>query len=134
MSITIKNRLRVIRGNKLVIPGCEPISAFTSTTLAANMNCPASVVDLDVALEAIPGSTIISFPNNGGYGREVYFVLPSGPPQSPNSCDNPCISTVEDWYQVLKDIASEEVIEEESFGREPTLEDLCQNIKLKGIF
>jgi len=135
MTITIKNRLRVLRGNKLVIPGCEPISAFTSPTLAANWTCKASVVDLDAALEAIPGSTILSFPNTGGYGRELYFVLPSGPPQSPSMCDNPqCQSTVEDWYQVLRDLAEEQVDLHEEEEREPTLEQICQSFPLKGIF
>jgi hypothetical protein len=130
---TIKNRLRVLRGNKLVIPGCEPISAFTSTTLAANWPCKASVVDLDAALEAIPGSTIIEFKNTGGYGRELYFVLPSGPPQSPNMCDDPCKGTVEDWYQVLRDIAEEEY-EEQTTDEGLSLEDLCRSFPLKGIF
>jgi len=133
-NFTIKNRLRVLRGNKIIVPGCEPISAFTSTTLAANWTCKASVVDLDAALEAIPGSTIIEFKNTGGYGREIYFVLPSGPPQTPNMCDDPCTGTVEDWYQVLRDIADEEYEEQQQSESETSLEDLCQSFPLKGIF
>jgi len=112
-----------------VVPGCEPISAFTSPTLAANCQCNATVVDLDKALKAIPGSTIVSFLNTG---RELYFVLPSGPPQAPSACDNPCISTVEDWYQVLRDIADEDVPVQQS--DELTLEELCQSFPLRGIF
>jgi len=131
--ITIKNKLRVLRGNKLVIPGCEPISAFTSPTLSANWTCKASVVDLSAALAAIPGSTIVNFTNTGGYGRDIYFVLPSGPPQAPSMCDNPCRGAVQDWYQVLRDIAEEEV-ELQVETSEPTLEDLCRAFPLKGIF
>jgi hypothetical protein len=126
---TIKNKLRVLRGNKLVIPGCEPISAFTSPTLAANWECKASVVDLDKALEAIPGSTIVALPNTG---RELYFILPSGPPQDPSLCDDPCRSTVEDWYQVLRDIAEEEIVVQTP--SELSLEDICRSFPLKGIF
>lgn len=133
MSVTIKNKLRVLRGNKIIIPGCEPISAFTSPTLAANWECTASVVDLDKALEALPGSTIVSLPNGGGHGREVYFVLPSGPPQSPLMCEDPCTSTVRDWYQILKDIADDEIVVD-STSTEPTLEELCQAFPLRGIF
>lgn len=133
MATTIKNKLRVLRGNKIIVPGCEPISAFTSTTLAANWTCRASVVDLTAALEAIPGSTIEEFKNTGGYGREIYFVLPSGPPQSPSMCDNPCASTVQDWYQVLRDIAEEE-IEEQETQEGLSLEDICRSFPLKGIF
>ena len=126
--ITIKNRLRVLRGNKIIVPGCEPISAFTSPTLAANWTCTASVVDLADALAAIPGSSVLELSNP----RELYFVLPSGPPQSPELCNDPCTSTVEDWYQALRDIATEEVEQEDA--REPTLEDLCRTLPLKGIF
>jgi len=130
---TIKNRLRILRGNKIVVPGCEPISAFTSPTLAANWTCKASVVDLDAALKAIPGSTIMELKNTGGYGRELYFVLPSGPPEAPSVCDNPCRGNVEDWYQVLRDIAEEE-FEEQPTERKLSIEDLCRSFPLKGIF
>jgi hypothetical protein len=85
-------------------------------------------VDLADALAAIPGSSILELSNP----RELYFVLPSGPPQSPKLCDDPCKSTVEDWYQVLRDIATENYEEEET--REPTLEELCRSLPLKGIF
>jgi hypothetical protein len=132
MSIEIKNRLRVLRGNKIIIPGCEPISSFTSPTLAANWTCKSSVVDLDAALKALPGSTIIEFKNNGGYGREVYFVLPSGPPETPAQCDT-CKRTVEDWYQMLRDIA-EEQFEEPKPERGLTVEDICRSFPLRGIF
>jgi len=128
MSITIKNKLRILRGWKMIVPGCEPISAFTSPTLAANWECNASAVDVDAALEAIPGATI-EFTTNP---REAWFVLPSGPPGPPSTCNNPCATLVQDWYQILRDIASTDALEEVT--REPTLEEICQTLPLKGIF
>lgn len=127
MGLTIKNKLRILRGNKLVIPGCEAISAFTSPTLAANWPCKASVVDLADALAAIPGSTIEAMSNP----RELYFVLPSGPP--PDSACSSCTSNVEDWYQILRDIATEYPAMEEVQSTQ-SLENLCRNLPLKGIF
>lgn len=111
----------VLRGNKIMVPGCEPISVVTSPTLAANMRCNASVVDLAAALAAIPGSTIEATVNP----RQVFFVLPSGPPEDPGLCDN-CIGKVQDWYQILRDIAGQEPAEEEAPNE-------CSNIHLEGL-
>jgi len=127
--VTIKNKLRILLGWKLIVPGCEPISAFTSPTLAANWTCNASVVNVDAALEAIPDATIVFTWNP----REAWFVLPNGPPAPPSVCNNPCRSPVQDWYQVLRDIADGDVGLDE-VTREPTLEELCQTLPLKGIF
>ena len=63
MAIKIQNRLEILRGNKIIVPGCEPTSAFTSPTLAENRECTASVVDLADAITAIPNATIVSFRN-----------------------------------------------------------------------
>ena len=99
--VTIRNKLHVLRGNKIIVPGCEPVSAFTSPTLAANWECTSSVIDLDVALQAIPGS-YVEWMNNP---KTLFFILPDGPPPAPDICDTPCSQSVNDWYQVLRDNA-----------------------------
>jgi hypothetical protein len=94
--ITIANKLAVRAGNIISIPGCEPLSGFSSNTLAANMSCKSSVITLGAALEAIPGSTVeMSF-----NPKMFYFVLPEGPPTvfGCNTCDSGI-----DWYQILRD-------------------------------
>lgn len=116
--ITVKNKIQVLRGNKIILPGCEPISAFTSPTLAANWDCPCSAISLDVALEVVPGS-YLEWMNNP---KTLYFVLPDGPPPSPEGCDTPCVRSVSDWYQVLRDAADCNVEEE------TTSTSSCQNI------
>jgi hypothetical protein len=93
------------------------------------MQFNSSIVDLADALDAIPGSTI-EFQTNP---REVYFVLPSGPPPDPSICDDPCVLWVPDWYQVLRNIAKAPTPSEEE-GKEKSLEELCRGIPLKGIF
>lgn len=94
--ITIANKLSVLDGNIILLPGCEPLSEFSSNTLAANMACASSYITLGAALEAIPGSTVEIQSNP----KKFLFVLPDGPPPGfgCNSCDS-----LTDWYQVLKD-------------------------------
>lgn len=98
--ISIANKLEVLAGNVLLVPGCEPTSAFTSVTLDANRKCKASVISVHEALEAIPGATLEFLRNP----TKMFFVLPSGPPTSPgcNSCD-----AVQDYYQLLRDAGTE---------------------------
>ncbi len=146
MGITIQNKLEVLAGNKVLVPGCEPITAFTSPTLAANIECNASVVDLADALVALPGSTLESQRNP----RRLYFVLPSGPPQT-FGCTNASCASQPDWYQILRDI-SEEIPPElknikeiegtvpgrprlRNFPDKPlTMSQICESFPLKGIF
>ena len=97
--INIANKLEVRAGNIISIPGCEPLSEFSSNTLAANMSCKSSVITLGAALEAIPGSTVEIHFNPKGF----YFVLPEGPPTL-WGC-NDCNSGI-DWYQILRDAAT----------------------------
>lgn len=96
-TVSIANKLEVLLGNVIMVPGCEPVSDFTSTTLAANMHCKSSVIKVEDALCRIPGSTL-EFQANP---RRLFFVLPSGPPKAPgcNNCD-----AQPDWYEMLRDI------------------------------
>jgi len=95
--VSIANKLEVKLGNIILVPGCEPISDFTSTSLAVNIDCNSSFVTLRDALEAIPGSTIVRQTNPS----RLFFVLPIGPPVKPGcqSCQS-----IDDYYQILRDI------------------------------
>jgi len=104
--ITIRNRLEILPGNVILVPGCEPISAFTSPTLAANRDCPGTIIDLDVAKSVVPGYAIVTMKNWGSQlGSRRFFVLPSGPPPNPSKC-NSGPQCVTDWYQILRDNAT----------------------------
>ena len=110
MSFKIQNRLEILRGMKIMVPGCEPTSAFTSPTLAENRDCKVTIVDLADALIAIPEATVISWRNP----LTRFFVLPDGPPPAVGDCN--CSRT--DWYALLREIG-EEVIAPEDKCREP---------------
>ena len=131
--IEIKNRLEVLSGNKIMVPGCEPTSAFTSPTLAENRECTATVVDLGDALEAIPGSTVIAWRNP----RKRFFVLPSGPPPSPQRCTDCLIQP--DWYQILRDIGTPIEVDNLLSNRCPpdgptSVGQICEAFPFKGVF
>ena len=133
MSIKIQNKIEVLAGNKILVPGCEPISAFTSTSLAENRDCKASVVDLADALEVIPGSTVIYMSNP----RRKFFVLPDGPGPSPDIC-RMVDCTVEDWYQKLRDISSDVSVDTinscKTMGGPKSVGEICSSFPLRGIF
>lgn len=146
MAIIIQNKLEVLLGNKVLVPGCEPITAFTSPTLAANIECNGSVVDLADALEALPGSTIEEQKNP----RRLFFVLPSGPPPAFGCTNNSC-GAQPDWYQILRSISEDipaelKTIKEiegvvpgrprvRNFPDKPlTMMQICESFPLKGIF
>lgn len=129
--IKIANKLEVLRGNKLLVPGCEPTSAFTSPTLAENRECKAAVVDLSDALKAIPGSTVTYM----GNPRKKFFVLPSGPAEDPNVCKKPCKGIVEDWYALLRDIGTEVDVPTTTSSEHPaSISTICEAFPLKGVF
>lgn len=98
MAITIKNQLEVFPGNIINVPGKEPISAITSTTLAANTTPTASIISLESAMTLIPDAQIVITYNP----TRRFFVLPSGPA----SVNCPCVA-VEDYYKLLRDNAQE---------------------------
>lgn len=128
--ITIQNKIEVISGNKIMVPGCEPTSAFTSPTLAENRVCLASVVSLADALAAIPGSTVIYTSNP----RRKWFVLPSGPPPTPQKCAGQC--RVEDWYQVLRSLGQTTQVDTTLRTGNPPLSvgQICSAFPLRGVF
>jgi len=130
--VTIQNRLEVLLGNKLLVPGCEPTSAFTSPTLAENRECNATVVDLGDALEAIPGSTIISWQNP----RRLFFVLPEGPPNRFGCIDT---TSVEDYYAILRGIGEpadmlKTIVEVGQPSQTVDVATMCDAFQFKGIF
>jgi len=109
-------RMNVIRGGQggfVLIPGCEPCSALTSTRLYSEMQraglCDCSVVSVRDVLEAIPGSRVIRLSNTGhGGGQREILVLPPFPAQSCPSVPRP------DYYATLRSLcrpATEEELE-----------------------
>jgi len=111
-TIRIKRKLEVLGNNKLLVPGCEPTSAITSVALMVYQrqegSCKNAVVDLQDALDAIPGSTL-EFGTNFSSPRKRWFVLP---PFDPENC--PC-PREDDWYGVLRSLAQEEAPVTENF-------------------
>jgi hypothetical protein len=108
----IRLQLEILANNKILVPGCEPTSALSSNKLSswlAESGCGSALVDLDLALEAIPGSYVKMGLNfSRGNRRQKWFVLPGIDP----GC--PC-SSYDDYYSILKDLAGEEVIEKPVF-------------------
>lgn len=101
--IEIKNKLEILPGNVIRIPGCEPVTSFTSLALAANLDCNASVITLEKAFEAIPDARIVKVLTPSGVpGTGKFFELPSGPAVDGNVC--PCPDII-DFYRILKDAA-----------------------------
>jgi hypothetical protein len=111
---TISWQLEVRPGNKVLVPGAEPTSALSSRALSAYLakhGFGSALVDLEVALAAIPGSFVKFGSNfNRGAYRQKWFVLP---PYTPNC---PCLK-YDDYYKILKGLANEELPVEESFDK-----------------
>lgn len=111
---TISMQLEVSGDNKILVPGCEPTTGISSRALSAYLakkGCGSALVDLDVALAAIPGSTVKLGSNfNRGSHRQKWFVLPPVRP------DCPC-EPYPDYYGILKSLASTELPEEEIFDK-----------------
>ena len=133
MTIKIQNKLEILRGNKIMVPGCEPTSAFTSPTLAENRDCKATVVDLADAIAAIPDATIVMWRNP----RTRFFVLPSGPAPSPQNCTDCTIQR--DFYQILRDIGEpvevDNILSDKCPKDRPTsVGQICEAFPFKGVF
>jgi hypothetical protein len=124
--ITVRGRIEVLPGNKLMVPGCEPVSALTSTSLDENRVCTTTVIDLADALAVVPGSTVEQTYNP----RRKWFVLPSGPAPDPSRCDKPgTCESVPDWYAALRSVGCPTRIAQEE---KPA--DICSSFPLRGIF
>jgi len=67
------------------------------------MQCKSSIIKVEDALCAIPGSTL-EFQSNP---RRLFFVLPSGPPipAGCNACD-----AQPDWYAMLRSVCPSETL------------------------
>lgn len=106
MPTTIRNKLRIMEGNIILVPGAEPISTVTSVgnfvynpygqDIVHNFHelYPASYISLKKAMEVIPGHDVIW---SSDYSYR-FFVLPDGPPP-PDIC--PCYR-VGNWYDVMR--------------------------------
>ncbi len=109
MSIEIRNKLEILAGNLVQIPGCEPISSV-SDTLASNLRCNSSVISVEDVLALIPGSRIVRvFVSRGHSGTGLFIELPNGPPANAGECPQPCGT---DWYGLLKENARSRIEEE----------------------
>ena len=62
--LIIKNKLLVI-GNKVSVPGFEPLSEQTTNNLSMALQGASAYIDLDLALELIPGSKVLIVHNGG---------------------------------------------------------------------
>jgi hypothetical protein len=126
--ILYEMRMNVIRsseGGFVVVPGCEPTSTLTSTSLQANLEeagCNCAIVSVEDILEAIPGSTIQFLPNNGREGAQKVLILPAV------DLECPC-GERPDFYQTLKDLCREATEEEQEIitGCDSFSLDSCQN-------
>lgn len=121
----ISNKLRILEGNIVVVPGNEPISAATNIssyqynpyveTIFNCDYCHNSYITLHKAMEVIPDATIIwsSDPSMR------FFALPAGPAPDGNQC--PC-NIIIDYYDILRKNADSLIQEDE---RKPTIDEIC---------
>jgi hypothetical protein len=113
-AISYSLQLEIKGINKILVPGCEPSSSMSSRTLAAYMatgqGCKNALVDLNIALQAIPGS-YVKLGNNFNKGiRQKWFVLP------PIELGCPCLSH-DDYYNILRNLPGTELPVEEEFDK-----------------
>lgn len=128
MTIEIKNKLEILPGGVIRIPSCEPTSAFSSLSIAANINCDASIISLEDALAAIPGSRIVRVLKPAGVpGTGRYFELPAGPPRDGNGCPPECLT---DFYKILKEAATP-ITFDENYGIPDSLKS-CSGLSFTG--
>jgi len=125
-NVTISMVLNVIRGDRVLVPGCEPASTLTSTRMMSEMReqglCTCAIVDLADILEAIPGSYIKYFPNSGHMGSQKILVLP------PRTQECPC-ATLDDHYETIRGLCREATEDEvqELLGCDSFSIDACES-------
>lgn len=104
MIIDIKHRLLIL-GDKVRVPGFEPLSEQTVRSLSIAYQGRDSYVPLCMVLKLIPeAKVIISTLTQGMAGTEKFLELPSGPING-NDCVCP-----EDWYKIIRDAAGERMV------------------------
>lgn len=130
-NITIQNKLEILPGNVLRIPGMEPTTAFTSDTLSVNISeapcnpsneqyisnvtdCgQASYIDLAQAVEIItdvtgsPPKIEKALTPSGFPGTGKFLVLPEGSPTEYgcDNSDNTLCNKGKDWYSIFRALA-----------------------------
>jgi hypothetical protein len=124
--IMIRNKLEIMNGNVINVPGCEPVSSVTGTSLLRNNNCAASVIPVADVLRLIPGSRIVRVLTPAGQSGTGRFIeLPNGPPPNANKCPKVCLT---DYYRILKENAR---VKESS--KKLTIDgDLCSGFNFSG--
>ena len=104
MIIEIKHRLLIL-GDKVRVPGFEPLSEQTVRSLSIAYQGRDSYIPLCLVLKLIPDAkVIISSLTQGVCGSEKFLELPSGPING-NDCTKP-----EDWYKIIRDAAGERMV------------------------
>jgi hypothetical protein len=115
--IFYQNWLIIQPNNKIMVPGCEPESAISVPTLMSQMRqggfCTGGcLVDLQDALDAIPGSRV-EFLNNFNIYSHSIFRFP------PTNLDCPC-ATMDDYYNILRGLARSSPSDSEREILQPT--------------
>lgn len=104
-SIIVFNFLQII-GDRVRVPGFEPLSEQTTNNLSIALQGANSYIDVNIALDLIPGSKIVithnAGPTSGSFGHDRLFKLPSGPPPNGKECPSNCVA---DYYKILQDYA-----------------------------
>jgi hypothetical protein len=120
MSTVYSIQLEILVKSKIMVPGCEPVSSFSSPRLAYWMSqygCEDPLVDVEDALNAIPGSYVkygINF-NRQGF-RQAWFVLP------PFRTDCVC-EQQQDWFNILRTLPRHKMPEPDQFAEECGVND-----------
>ncbi len=107
-NIAIQRKISILAGGIIIVPGTEPSTAVTSTTLElelrkAGRQSPA-IVDLKAALALIPGSSVEIISNTNSYAMK-FLVLPA---QDVDDCN--CNNI--DYYEILRGAARQASDEE----------------------
>ncbi len=116
--IKLFRKINVLPGNIIIVPGTEPSTTLTSSTLQleirkAGLEIPA-IIDLKTALDLIPGSRIELIENSNAPVQKL-FVLPGV-----NMTE--CGLRPPDYYAILKSAARKASIEEKQ-----EIASMCSN-------
>ena len=108
----IEMRMNIMPGpnrGMVMVPGCEPTSALTSTRMDAEIRrhglCSCSAAFVDDILEAIPGARVERMLNMGFYSGRDLLILPA----VDITC--PCAARP-DYYAMIRGLCSQEAEDE----------------------